>query len=82
MVLQSHFFEDTPTVIVAPLIADDGHTAYTLASLRIRFNERPYALALAELGNVERQAFGRALGTLREHEDAIRRVLDRVFNGF
>ena len=82
MVLQSHFLEDTPTVIVAPLISDGGRTAYTVASLRVDFNDRRYALALAELANIERRTLTRTVGNLRQHEDDIRRALERIFTGF
>ncbi len=82
VVLQSHFFEDSPTVVVAPLIFDNGSAAYTLASVRLTFNDQAFALALAELANIERLALRRATGNVREHEDAIRRALDRLFTGF
>jgi hypothetical protein len=37
---------------------------------------------MAELGNVPTRTLGRARANLSEHEDDIRRALDRLFTGF
>ncbi|WP_374571767.1 hypothetical protein [Phenylobacterium sp.] len=39
-------------------------------------------VAVAELFAIDRALLSRLVGDLREHEDAIRRALDRLLTGF
>lgn len=82
VVLQSHFFEDVPTVVVAPLVLDDGRSTYTGASVEVEFNGARYVVSVPELAAINRGDLRRAVGDLIAHEDAIRRAIDRVFSGF
>ena len=81
-VLQSHLLPKTPTVIVAPLLIDDGISAYSDASVRLSFEGRQYILSALELAGIDATALRQVRGSLTGHEDAIRRALDRLFTGF
>jgi toxin CcdB len=82
VVLQSHFLESVPTVIVAPLLRQAERPAYADVSVPIRFADQELVLSLAELATIQRAMLRRSRGTLLEHEDDIRRALERVFTGF
>ncbi len=82
VVMQSHFFEGVPTVVVAPLIPDDGRSTYTGASIEVEFNGGRFVVSVPELVALNRSDLRRNAGNLIAHEDAIRRALDRLFTGF
>ncbi len=82
VVLQSHLLDAMPTVIVAPLIVDDGRSAYVEASVRIEWEGATYLMSVGELVAIDARSLSRSLGFLGEHEDAIRRALERLFTGF
>lgn len=82
VVVQSHFLDGLPTVVVAPLLRGQDRLAYTEVSVRIQFSDQDLLLSLAELVVVEGRSLTRLRGDVRFHEDAIRRALDRVFTGF
>ena len=82
VVLQSHFLAAVPTTIVAPLLIDDDRSAYSDASVKLAFNGERYGLSVPELAGIEPARMKGCAGNLNEHEDAIRRALDRVFTGF
>jgi toxin CcdB len=71
-----------PTVVIAPLLVDDGRSAYSMASVRVEFRSAAYVLSVPELAGVDRAVLGRSLGDLLSYEDDIRRALDRIFTGF
>ncbi|MFZ5669232.1 MAG: CcdB family protein [Pseudomonadota bacterium] len=76
--IQSHFVE-LDTVLVAPLVTDKSGNAIDIS---VDHAKESFTLALSELGAVARRALGRARGSLTDHEDDIRRALDRLFSGF
>jgi toxin CcdB len=80
--LQSHLLETVPTVLVAPLLVDDGVSAYSGASVRLSFGGGRYILSVPEMAAADAGVLREVVGNLTEHEDAIRRALDRVFTGF
>ena len=82
VVVQSHFLDGVPTVIIAPLLRQADRPAYADVSVSLRFADQDLVLSLAELVTVDRAMLRRSRGTLREHEDDIRRALERVFTGF
>jgi len=82
VVLQSHLLEAVPTAIVAPLLVDDGLSAYSGASISPTFSGERYILSVPEMAAFDATQLRVLAGTLAEHEDAIRRCLDRVFTGF
>jgi len=82
VVVQSHFLDGVPTVIIAPLLRPAERPAYADVSVPLRFADQDLVLSLAELVTVDRATLRRARGTLLEHEDEIRRALERVFTGF
>lgn len=82
VVVQSHFLDDLPTVLIAPLLRLQERPAYGEVSVAIDFSGEEFLLSLAELVAVDRAALRRRQGDVREHEDAIRRALERVFTGF
>lgn len=82
IVLQSHHLAAAPTVIVAPLILSSGPVAYTEISVVTEFQGANYAISVGELAGVHAHLLQRPIGNLAQHEDAIRRALDRIFTGF
>ncbi|MBI1197393.1 MAG: hypothetical protein GC203_05980 [Phenylobacterium sp.] len=82
VLLQSHFFEGVPTVIVAPLLIDDGISAYSDASVKVAFRDASYVVSIPELAGIDRKALHSREGSLGAYEDELRRSLERVFTGF
>ncbi len=82
VVLQSHYLSAMPTVVVAPLIRDDGRSAYTDVSARVAVNGETFIVSAAELAAVEARLLGKPIGSLLSEEDAIRSALQKVFTGF
>jgi toxin CcdB len=80
--LQSHLLNSMPTVIIAPLLVDDSRSAYSYTSARILFDGQRYILSAAEMVAIDATTLGRSIGNLVDHEDAIRRAMERVFTGF
>lgn len=82
VVLQSHLLRDCPTQLVAPLIIQDGVSAYSEVSVPVTVSGSDLILQLTEVGSVKARLLKRAIGSLLAHEDDIRRGLDRLFTGF
>lgn len=82
VVLQSHLLAAIPTVIVAPMLRDDGRSAYSAVSVSLTFDRGGYIVSLPELAGVDAAHIRETVGNLGDHEDAIRRALDRLFTGF
>ena len=82
VVMQSHFLEGLPTILIAPLLRLQERPAYGEVSVAINFADEELLLSLAELVAVDRGSLRRRQGDVRDHEDAIRRALERVFTGF
>lgn len=81
VVLQSHYLEPLETTVVAPLI-DDAARPVTAVDVRVAFNGRELVVAVGELRGSALEGHRRAVGSLADHEDDIRRALDRLFSGF
>ena len=82
VVLQSHLLNAMPTVVVAPLIREDGRQAYSRTSATIEFRDGVFALSVAELVATDVRRLRSIVGSLADQEYAIRRALDAVFLGF
>jgi hypothetical protein len=81
VVLQSHHLDPLETIFVAPLVNDAVRTLSAL-DVSVEFRERSYTVAVAESAGIPRAGFGRSLGSLRTHEDQIRRAFERLMSGF
>lgn len=82
MVIQSHLYDEGPTLLVAPLFQMDPAALVTKVSLQVRHDDVSYILMLSELGAIDRKVASRVRGSLLPYEDDIRRALDRLFTGF
>lgn len=81
MVVQSHLFE-AHTMLVAPLLPQDGRSTFTEISVSVRLDDVEHIVLLGELAAVETRLLQRPVANLVSYEDAIRRALDRIFTGF
>ncbi|MDP3403864.1 MAG: CcdB family protein [Brevundimonas sp.] len=82
MVVQSHLYEEGPTLLVAPLLRMDSNAVLTKVSLAVSHERQTYILMLSEMGAISRRTVTIVRGSLLAHEDDIRRALDRLFTGF
>lgn len=82
VVVQSQFYDETPTVLVAPLLKMPMQAVLTRVSLRVEFQGEPFVIMLFEIGAIDRRPPARPVGSLAWYEDDIRRALDRLFTGF
>jgi toxin CcdB len=82
VVLQSHLFEALATVIVAPLMRIDAPSGDSKVLIDLEFAGERLVVNTALLANIEHRMLGRSRGSLKSHEDDIRRALDRLFTGF
>jgi len=81
VVLRSHHLNPIDTVVVAPMIRD-AQTALAPLDLTLDFMGETLALAIGEIGVVNRPVLRQKVGDAVGHEDAIRRALERLFTGF
>lgn len=79
--LQSHHLDLLDTVFVAPLVRD-VRRSLTLLDLPVEVGGEQLAIVIAEAAGVPRQGFGRALTSLADREDEIRRAFERLLTGF
>ncbi len=82
VVVQSQFYDETPTILVAPLLKMPRQAVLTRVSLRVEFEREPFVLLLSEIGAIDRRPPTHAVGSLTRYEDDIRRAIDRLFTGF
>ena len=82
VVVQSQFYDETPTRLVAPLLKMPMQAMLTSVSLRVELEGELFVLLLSEIGAIDRRPPTRAVGSLARYEDPIRRALDRLFTGF
>ena len=82
MVLQSHLYDEGPTLVVAPMVSMAPEAILTKVSIRVRHESRDFVLLMSELAAIDRRMVGPVRGSLSAHEDDIRRALDRLFTGF
>ena len=81
VVLQSHHLDASHLTVVAPVLPRTA-PAVTLTSVAFDFQDRQYYLLVGELTSIDANLVRSAVGSVRSHEDAIRRALERVFSGF
>jgi toxin CcdB len=81
VVLQSHHLDLLTTVLLAPLI-NDSRRLMRSVDVPITFRGADVVLAIAESAGVRREGLGRRVGSVAEHEDAIRRAFERLLTGF
>jgi hypothetical protein len=81
VVLQSHHLDPLDTIFLAPLVIDAQRQMSSL-DIPIEFQGRHLVLAIAEAAGVPRQGLGRALGSVVQQEEEIRRAFDRLMTGF
>ena len=81
LILQSHYLGLLDTIVVAPVVRD-ARRAISNLDLHIQVGGEPLVLSVGELFSIERSLLKATKGSLSDHEDAIRRALDRVFTGF
>ncbi len=82
VVLQSHLLAAMPTVLVAPLLIEDGRSAYTLISVKVEVNRKRYIVQISEPAAIDPAPLKRPTASLAAYEDDIRRALERLFTGF
>jgi hypothetical protein len=81
LVLQSHLLEAANSVIVAPLVRD-AKRPFVGIDLSLEIGGDSLTVTLVELFSIERGLLKTVRGNLAEHEDQIRRGLERLFTGF
>jgi hypothetical protein len=69
-------------VIVAPLVPFGLRPVMPRTLPRVRFDGRDHALAVNELGAIDRRDLGGRVGSIAHHRDAVIRALDLLFTGF
>ena len=82
VLMQSHFVDEMPTALIAPLIREARSGDFTRVSVAVDLNGETLHLSLAEMAPIDRSGLTRGLASLRPYEDDIRRALDRLFTGF
>ena len=82
VLMQSHFVDEMPSALIAPLIRESRSGDFTRVSVAVQLNDEPLHLSLAEMAPIARSELKRLIGSLRPYEDDIRRALDRLFTGF
>lgn len=82
MAVQSHLYDEGPTLLVAPLFEMNPVATITKVTLSVVHDRVSYILMLSELGAIDRRVASAVRGSLADHEDDIRRALDRLFTGF
>lgn len=81
VVLQSHHLP-MQTVVVAPMRALEAAEGVGEIEVPVRVQDAQYAIMMSELAHLPTRIVGRAVESLADHEDDIRRSLDRLFSGF
>ena len=81
VVLSSHHLRDFSEVIVAPAVAGAVRVVGEL-EIAVEIEDEPLTLLISELFSLTATTLRQRTGNLAQHEDAIRRALDRLFTGF
>ena len=82
VLMQSHFVDEMPSALIAPLIRESRSGDFTRVSVLVKLNNEALHLSLAEMAPIARSDLKRSAGSLLPYEDDIRRALDRLFTGF
>ena len=81
VVLSSHHLRGFSEVVVAPAVNDAMRLVGDL-ELPVEIQGEALTLLISELFSIAATNLRRRAESLAEHEDAIRRALDRLFTGF
>lgn len=81
VVLQSHHLSSLDTVFLAPVIRDTKRLLTEL-DVEIEVGGERLALSVPEAAGIPRETVGRVVGSAAQHEDAIRRAIERLLSGF
>jgi toxin CcdB len=81
LVLQSHLLQAVDSIIVAPVVRD-AQQPFASIDLPVQFRGESLTVTLVELFSLERALLKTVRGSLAEHEEQIRRGLERLFTGF
>ncbi|MET0272401.1 MAG: CcdB family protein [Phenylobacterium sp.] len=81
VILQSHHVRGLDSLVVAPLVRDASRLMSDL-DLEVEVEGERLVIVLGELFSIERVLLKKGRHSVADHEDAIRRALDRVFTGF
>lgn len=81
VVLQSHYLDLLQTIIVAPVIRDAEQQLGEL-DLPIEISGEALTIAMTEMASIDRQQPRQLVLNASDHEDLIRRAIDRIFTGF
>lgn len=79
--LSSHHPKDLSVVVVAPLVRDRSMPAKEL-ELHLGFHGEQLLLSLTDVFSLEQRVLSARRGSLADHEDDIRRGLEKLFTGF
>ena len=82
VLMQSHFVDEMPSALIAPLIREPQSGDFTRVSVRVELNDEALHLSLAEMAPIARTDLKRSVGDLKQYEEDIRRAIDRLFTGF
>lgn len=81
IVLQSHHLDELGSVVIAPVVRDAAR-ALTVLDIPLAFRGEAFVIALSEIASVDRGLLKSSRGSASEHEDEIRRGLERLLTGF
>lgn len=81
LILQSHHLHPLDTTLLAPLV-NDARRAVSSVDIPVVFQGQKLVAALGEMAGLPKERFGKAVGSLAQYEDELRRALDRLFTGF
>ena len=82
VVLQSHFLEGLPSVIVAPLLIAERAERFPHLSIDVTIANEALVVSLHELAAVDERSLRTKAGDVAEHQDILDRGLQRLFTGF
>lgn len=81
--LQSDFLDWTETRVVAPLVpVDQGPPPAKILNPVVDMDGRRFILVMQSMAAVRVGSLGPVVGDLTEHQDAITRAVNMVFQGF
>jgi len=81
VVISSHHLRGLSEVIVAPAVKNATRLVCEL-EIEVEIQGEPLALLISELFSLTATTLRRRACSLAQHEDAIRRALERLFTGF
>ena len=79
VVLTSHHLE-LSAVLVAPMLRSP--TVVDTAEVAVRYGGQSWVLSVIDMAAVQPKHLRQIVGTVADHEDVIRRGIDRLFVGF